>query len=305
VDSVFFDKTGTLTEDRVQVRRVHVTAAAARAGLDENSVLQLAGSLAQHSSHPLSRALAHTATAPDAVWHDVEEVSGSGLSAAAWDGSSARLGARHWVEPGVAGTDDTCAPSVWFGDARGTLARIEFTEVLKSDASAALRALQQAGMTVSLLSGDAPARVHAVAHTLGLERAEGGATPEIKLQRLAQAQSLGHRVAMVGDGLNDAPVMARADVSFAFARGAAITRSHADFLLLSDRVGDVVLARDTARRAMRVLRQNMAWAVLYNIVCVPLALAGAFPPWAAGIGMATSSLVVVLNALRLNTIASP
>jgi P-type Cu2+ transporter len=105
---------------------------------------------------------------------------------------------------------------------------------------------------------------------------------------------------MVGDGLNDAPVVARADVSFAFAQGAAITQSRADFILLSGRVADVALARDVARRAMRVLRQNLVWALAYNAVCVPLALLGWFPPWAAGLGMATSSLLVVLNALRID-----
>jgi Cu2+-exporting ATPase len=141
-----------------------------------------------------------------------------------------------------------------------------------------------------------------VAEQLGVGQAQGAATPEVKLERLAQVQSQGRCVAMVGDGLNDAPVIARADVSFAYARGAAITQSHADFLLLSDRVGDVALTRDTARLAMRVLRQNLGWALVYNVVCVPLALLGLFPPWAAGIGMATSSLVVVLNALRVHPV---
>jgi Cu2+-exporting ATPase len=104
---------------------------------------------------------------------------------------------------------------------------------------------------------------------------------------------------MVGDGLNDAPVMARADASFALGDGSALTRARADFIVLSGSLADIAWARTQARRALAIVRQNLGWAVGYNAICVPLALAGWFPPWAAGLGMATSSLVVVLNALRL------
>ncbi|MES3015343.1 MAG: HAD-IC family P-type ATPase, partial [Pseudomonadota bacterium] len=168
-----------------------------------------------------------------------------------------------------------------------------------------LDALRRDGLKIALLSGDAPERVRAIAAQLQLADAQGGATPERKLARVAAAQRAGHRVAMVGDGLNDAPVIARADVSFAFAHGAAITQSGADFILLSGRVADVRLAREVARQAMRVLRQNFAWALAYNAICVPLALLGWFPPWAAGLGMAASSLGVVLNALRVGGPSRP
>ncbi len=311
VDTLFFDKTGTLTVDRMQLQRVHLLPAAVNAGLDESGVMGLAGSLARNSSHPLSKALASAVVVPDAVWCDVAEVPGRGLQGAAWDGSLARLGARDWVDPNSGPNDslsgspsgeptpDAAAAQLWFGDARGALASFEFAEALKSDARPTLAALRDSGLVVALLSGDAPERVRHIAEQLGLADAQGGATPEIKLSRVALAQHDGHCVGMVGDGLNDAPVIARADVSFAFAQGAAITQSKADFILLSGRVADVALARDVARRTMRVLRQNLGWALAYNAICVPLALLGWFPPWAAGLGMATSSLVVVLNSLRL------
>ena len=311
VDTLYFDKTGTLTDDRMQLQRLHMLPAAVDAGLDAASVLRLAGSLALNSSHPLSKALARDLVAPDAVWSDVVEEPGRGLQGAAWDGSLARLGAREWVgsmrrvsgDRGVRLDEplpDAVAARVWFGDARGALAWFEFSEALKPDARAALAALREGGVAVALLSGDAPERVRQIADSLNLADAQGGATPEIKLARVAAAQHAGRCVGMVGDGLNDAPVIARADVSFAFAQGAAITRSKADFILLSGRVADVALARDVARRAMRVLRQNLAWALVYNAVCVPLAVAGAMPPWLAGLGMAASSLLVVTNSARLS-----
>ncbi|MEP7099828.1 MAG: cation-translocating P-type ATPase [Burkholderiales bacterium] len=299
VDTLFFDKTGTLTQAQMQLQCVQVLPAAARAGLDAAALLRLAGALARHSSHPLSQALVREVAVPEAVWSDVGELAGHGVHGAAWDGSIARLGARDWVDPNAERASSIEGTSVWFGDARGALACFEFDEALKPDAATTLDALRRDGLHLALLSGDAPERVRAIAARLRLVDAQGGATPEIKLARVAAAQRAGHRVAMVGDGLNDAPVIARADASFAFAHGAAITQSGADFILLSGRVADVRLAREVARQAMRVLRQNFAWALAYNAVCVPLALLGWFPPWAAGLGMAASSLVVVLNALRI------
>jgi Cu2+-exporting ATPase len=292
VDTVLFDKTGTLTDDTLKLRSVHVVGACA----DLATLHAMAASLATHSSHPLSRALAVTAPR-HRVWTDVTEQAGQGVQGIAANGRSWRLGARAWVAPGLEAGHGSA--QVWFGDSKNACIAFEFDESLRPDAQAAIDALTRDGLAVALLSGDAPERVARVGARLGLPDAEGGATPERKLERITLVQQAGHRVAMVGDGLNDAPVVARADVSFAFAHGAAVTQATADFILLGTRVGDVVAARRIARQAMRVLRQNLAWAATYNLVCVPLALAGMFPPWAAGLGMAVSSMGVVLNALRL------
>ncbi|MBN8510044.1 MAG: HAD-IC family P-type ATPase, partial [Burkholderiales bacterium] len=123
-------------------------------------------------------------------------------------------------------------------------------------------------------------------------------TPESKLAAVAAAQAAGERVGMVGDGVNDAPVLARADASFAMGQGALVARAQADVVLAANRPMDVVHTVEVARRSMRIVRQNLVWAVVYNAACVPLAMAGWLPPWAAGLGMAGSSLAVVLNALR-------
>ena len=301
IDQLFFDKTGTLTEDRLEVGRVEWLPAASTHRHGEAWLSALAGSLAAQSSHPLSRALAAHAQGEAVAWAGVKEHLGLGLQGTAPDGQRYRLGARPWVDASghVSASDAGAGSEVWFGDERGALARFQFVEALRPDAAATVKALHDAGLKVALLSGDLPVRVEALAQRLHIADAQGGATPEAKLLRIGAAQGAGQRVGMVGDGLNDAPVIARANVSFAMGEGAAVTRSKADFILLSGRLSDVLVARDTARHAMHVVRQNLGWAVAYNAVCVPLALAGLFPPWAAGLGMAASSLGVVLNALRV------
>ena len=304
IDTVCFDKTGTLTEPSLRRAEVEPQHGARRAGLDAAALLAMASSLARLSTHPMARALADArgASGPDTptAWHAVREHAGLGLEAIGVDGGRYRLGAQHWI----AGADETvtgatAGAETWFSGPSGALARFRFGETLRSDAAASIDALRHAGLTVELLSGDAPERVRAVADTLGIARALGAASPADKLAAVARLQTGGHRVAMVGDGLNDAPVMACADVSFAMGQGLSLTRSTADFALMSGSLADIGWARDTARRTMRIVRQNMAWAVAYNAVCLPLALFGWFPPWVAGLGMAASSLVVVANAWRI------
>ena len=177
--------------------------------------------------------------------------------------------------------------------------RFEFEEALREDAAQAVANLTTLGVGVRLLSGDQAARVQAIAQGLGLVESEGDATPERKLAALREAQARGEIVAMVGDGVNDAPVLACADASFAMGEGALVARSSADAVVLSSRLTEVSAALALARRCRRIVWQNFAWAGTYNAVCVPLAVFGWLPPWAAGLGMATSSLVVIGNALRL------
>jgi Cu2+-exporting ATPase len=189
--------------------------------------------------------------------------------------------------------------AVWWGADGRALLRFDFDEALRPDAQAAVAALRQRGLQVLLLSGDQPARAARMGERLAVDAVIGGATPERKLAEVAAAQAQGLKVAMVGDGINDAPVLARADVSFAMGQGALVARAQADAVVASNRLGDLVLALDLARRCMAVVRQNMLWAAAYNAVCIPLALAGWLPPWAAGLGMACSSLLVIGNSVRL------
>ena len=331
VDTLFIDKTGTLTEDRLVLRGVRFAeepgcgAALRRAAGDAPSpfaavpvtaeaadatrpLLEQAAALAGWSAHPLSRALmaaAELGAESTPRWSDVTETPGCGLQARGADGQVYRLGSSAWVQ-GDAGAasrsaSSTDAPhsSVWFGPHGHPLASFEFEEKLRDDSEAALQRLRGAGVRIVLLSGDRADAVQSLARRLNLDETIAEATPQSKLDTLAQAQARGHVVAMAGDGLNDGPVLAHADVSFAFAQGSALIQSHADAVVLANRLQDVAFAFELARRSARVVRQNLAWALTYNAACIPLALLGWLPPWAAGGGMALSSLAVVLNSMRL------
>lgn len=293
VDTVCVDKTGTLTCDTLTLADTVVAPGADGALLRESAV-----SLAALSRHPLSAALVAALAPSQRAWTAVREVGGCGVEAVDTAGRVWRLGAPAWV--GVEASGDrprvACAP---LGSAGREHVLFAFDEVLRADAPAAISAWRQQGLAVRMLSGDSEGSARRVAARLGIADVRAGASPDDKLATLARLQAGGHRVLMVGDGLNDGPVLARADVSFALAHGSALAQQRADFIVLGSRLAEIPVARQLARRVMRVTRQNLAWAAAYNTACVPLALMGALPPWAAGAGMALSSLMVVLNALRL------
>lgn len=299
IDVACFDKTGTLTEDRLALAQV-----ACPDGVDRQAWQVRAAALAAHSRHPLSQALVRatpSADTPSWPWHGVREQAGQGLEALDADGRRWRLGSAAWV--GAVPPTDLARPAVWLAPQDGTAApphaRFEFDEALRPDAASLLQSLREQGIGLRLLSGDRAGAVQAVAQRLGLGSAQHDATPQDKLASLRALQRQGHRVLMVGDGLNDGPVLAQADVSIALGHGAALAQQRADIVVLGSRLGEIAQARTVARRCAGIVRQNLAWAVAYNAVCVPLALLGWLPPWAAGLGMALSSLVVVGNALRL------
>jgi Cu2+-exporting ATPase len=188
---------------------------------------------------------------------------------------------------------------VALGGASGWRAWFRIADALRPGARQALAHLRAQGVGLTILSGDAPQTVAAVARELGVEDHRGGVTPEGKHACLREIQSGGATVAMVGDGVNDAPVLAQAHVSVAMGGGTDLARGQADVVLLSD--DPVHLGRGVAlaRRTLGIIRQNLLWAFTYNVVAIPLAMAGWITPWMAGIGMSASSLFVVLNALRL------
>jgi Cu2+-exporting ATPase len=300
---LFVDKTGTLTEDRLQW---HATQVLAPSELDAPTLQRAAAALAANSTHPLSRALVDATTGEVPWrWHDVVERPGLGLEAVDDGGVRWRLGRPSWV--GVGGDDAAeggqAGLQLAFGPRGRALVGFEFDERLRDDAAATLRELIADGVQVRLLSGDASVRVERLAARLAEQGVElpvqAAARPQDKLAAVRAAQAGGERVAMVGDGVNDAPVLAQADVSFAMGQGALVARATADAIVVGNRLASLAHARRLAQRTMRVVRQNIVWAALYNASCIPLALMGYLPPWAAGLGMALSSLLVVGNSMRL------
>lgn len=304
VDTVVFDKTGTLT-----LGRMALTATQTQEGLSEAQALAMAAALARHSLHPLSQALlaAHEAKGQgQEAWlaQDVVEQGGQGVRGGIRPASAPKGLAPRWASLGSAalchvkdlGAD---GPVVHLADARGWLASFEFIEQLRPDAAKTVAMLRQAGLQVLMFSGDHSSAAAPMARACGIEQFVGRCTPQDKLSRLVALQEAGHKVAMVGDGLNDGPVLARADVSFAMAQAVPLARAQADFAVMGERLGEVALALLQARQVLRVVRQNLLWAAAYNAACVPLAVLGFLPAWLAGLGMALSSLLVVGNAARL------
>ena len=287
VTDVVFDKTGTLSDGRPVLAEVET--------FDEfnrTQALRIAAALERDSGHPLAHAFEGVESALVAT--DVRSVPGFGIEGMV-DGVRWRLGRATFV--GANGRDDQS--EIWLGDGTRTIARLGIRESARGNARDAVVALRGLGLRVHLSSGDAAEAVARIGSTLGITDLHSRQTPEQKLAFVRNLQNEGRRVAMVGDGLNDAPVLAGADVSFALADGAALAQRAADLVIAHPSLQRIPETIVLARRARRIIRQNLAWALGYNVLALPLAAAGLVTPWIAALGMALSSLTVTLNALRL------
>ncbi|HXH04306.1 MAG TPA: heavy metal translocating P-type ATPase [Candidatus Competibacteraceae bacterium] len=297
-----FDKTGTLTRGRLRLDAVVPLGA-----LEESRCLALAAALERHSEHPLAKVLAAASDAAVSATA-VTALPGQGVEGVI-DGRRYRVGSLAYVSelaPAMsaarlhqAAASRPDASHALLGDEDGPLALFLLSDTLRPDARATVDGLRALGLQVSLLSGDGPGPVTQVAERLGIADRRAALTPEGKLAALRQWQQQGEVVVMVGDGVNDAPVLSAAHVSLAMASGTQLAHASADLLLYSDRLEQLLEALSTARRTMIVIRQNLAWSLVYNIIALPVAALGWITPWLAALGMSLSSLLVVLNALRL------
>ncbi|AUG40128.1 cadmium-translocating P-type ATPase [Pseudomonas chlororaphis] len=293
IDTVIFDKTGTLTEGRLALRSIRPLG-----DLDSQQCLGLAAALENRSEHPIARAFGRAPLAAE----EVLSMPGLGLEGLVGE-QRLRIGQPAFVcelsACTVPAMPDEAGQWLLLGDTQGPLAWFVLDDRLRSDAPALLAACKARGWNTLLLSGDSSPMVASVAAELGIDEARGGLRPDDKLQVLQQLHRQGRKVLMLGDGVNDVPVLAAADISVAMGSATDLAKTSADAVLLSNRLDALVQAFSLARRTRRIIIENLLWAGLYNGLMLPFAALGWITPVWAAIGMSISSLTVVLNALRL------
>jgi len=291
---VLFDKTGTLTLGKLSLNQVVLVG-----NLDKTVCLARAAALELHSNHPIAAAFKQYSRGEVATELSVQP--GEGVSGQ-FDGELFAIGKPDFVRrfnPSLGQPPDHRGHWIALSSSSQTLAWFELIDELRPEAETVVRSLQAQGLQVELLSGDSSDQVPLLAEKLGMDAWQGGCSPAQKLEYIQHLQGQGVSITMVGDGLNDAPVLAAADCSFAVNSATDLAKSRADAILLRQDLGALLDTFAMARRCRRVVVQNMAWALGYNSCALPLAAMGLIPPWAAAIGMSLSSLLVVGNSLRL------
>jgi len=304
---VVFDKTGTLTRGAPVV-----TGLQCGPGRDATDILKIAAALESGSEHPLGKAIRKAATGhPLPAVRELSNHPGAGISGTI-DNTRYYIGSPDFVVQHCRGdtgmfeaTSTQAATRVAVADSHTLLAVLILQDEIRPDARAAMAALRHQGLQLQLLTGDHADIARQVADRVGIDIVQAALQPADKLHAVQALQQQGAIVAMVGDGINDAPVLAAADVSIAMQGAAHITQASADVVLLSDRLNSLPEGIHLARKTLGIIRQNLGWAVAYNLLALPAAALGFVAPWMAAIGMSSSSLLVVLNALRLSRHKSP
>jgi len=297
---IVFDKTGTLTEGRPVVLKTEKLSDGPLAG---DELIAIAAAIETASEHVLARAFSLFYAPGRFTPEDIKVIPGHGVDAVV-NGHEFRIGAAEFVAR-LSGSDvppngDGGNTVVFLGNASKVLARFDIGDELRSDARRSIDSLKQMGYRPIIASGDREPSVRRAANQLAIADWHSGLSPAAKLDLIHQLRSEGQTVVMIGDGINDAPVLAAADASIALDAGTALARASADAVSLGRKLGSIVVAVNIATSTKRIIRQNIVWAIVYNLTAVPLAVSGLLAPWMAAIGMSASSLLVVLNALRLH-----
>lgn len=299
VDTVIFDKTGTLTRGYPEIRQVQTNPL--RPECTDSVALEIAAALEAHSIHPVARAFRHGGSRVQAS--AVTAYPAGGLEGMI-DGHRWCIGNARFIHERLGlEMDQSGHGGIWLADEHGWSARFALADALRAGSKVTLQGLSASGLDVRILSGDAEAVVAGVAASLGVSRWYAQQRADMKLQFIRDLQTEGRTILMVGDGANDGPVLAAADVSMTVQGATELANSSADFILTAESLQLVMRAFDISRHAARLIRQNLVWALVYNAAVLPLAMSGALKPWMAALGMSASSLLVVLNATRLSRLS--
>ena len=301
IDRIVFDKTGTLTRGELSLEES--IPAGNDIALSAQQALQIAASLEQYSNHPIARAFD---TPSHLVIDDIEQVSAQGVKGylSGLEGRADgiyRIGRADFAfpqQPPIPPIDDD-RQWLLLADEQQPLYWFALSDTLRQGAGHTIKQLKHWGIKVSILTGDPSSQVEAVAQALGITDVHKGLSPAQKLEIASAWQQQGERLMMVGDGINDVPTLARADIAVAIGQASDLTKTNADAVITNNSLATLLYAITKGKKSNRIIRQNIYWALLYNILALPLAAAGFIPPWAAAIGMSISSLIVVGNALRL------
>jgi len=293
VDTIVFDKTGTLTSGSPAI--VTTVINAEREGYETRSVMRIAALLETESSHPVAKAFAD-------IEVDRKDVAGivrhdNGVEGRV-DGAVFRLGNAAFTHVNVVDLVGGYG-RLWLSDSDGWIARFDLDDGLREAAGETVGALRDRGLELVMLSGDQPQAVASVARRTGIENWHAGQSPRMKMEFIESLQAEGKTVLMVGDGINDAPVLSVANVSMTVSGASELANSTADFIITGKSLKYINYIFETGERTRTVIRQNLLWALAYNLTAVPFAAAGMVVPWMAALGMSLSSLLVVLNSGRL------
>ncbi|HEY9031936.1 MAG TPA: heavy metal translocating P-type ATPase [Kangiella sp.] len=292
ITDVIFDKTGTLTEGTFTVDKVELLA-----DHSKDQVLAIIAALEAQSEHPIAQAF-YEHQVKDVVANDIKHHSFAGVSGKIKE-QRYWFGNRQFIESCGGDTEKKMDSGLWLYDGQNLVAHIVLTDKIRQQAKLMVEQLKAKGYRLHILSGDPSEQTEQVAQQLGIEIWCHAMNPEQKLSYVKSLQANGARVLMVGDGLNDAPVMSAADSSIAMAKASDLTRTTADAYLLSEHLLDIPFVLKKSRQTQSVIKQNITWALAYNAVMIPFAAMGYIPPYLAAIGMSLSSIVVVVNSLKL------
>ncbi len=289
---VIFDKTGTLTNGHFDFVKTELET--------DEYALVLAASLQQFSEHPIAKAFTRKVPKPHLITVvDAEVTQGMGVRGTI-NHIEYRIGSAEFCSSNLSPPDTNLWVCLYNCSEQKVIQWFQLEDLIRTDASLALTSLTELGLVNHMLTGDRSNKAQSTAEQLGLTQYQAGQKPEDKVSYVSHLQSQGSKVLMLGDGINDAPVLAKADVSVAMANGTELAKHSSDILLLNNHLERVPMAVKLSRKAYRIVAQNLSWALMYNLSALPLAMAGLITPWMAAIGMSLSSLLVVLNALRLN-----